>query len=431
MKCDGALLSAYLDNELKAVERTELEVHVTNCVDCAGQLEKYRRLRFDIRDEPLHRPPAQLRSSIQSRIYQRRQQWGLRWAGLAVGAPLAIFGVLAGSALVAPRSESSPQLAVTATSPMTGARRVAPNDAVELWFDRELASSSPVAVTVDPPVPVHVAVEGNALRIEPDGAFEAGQTYTVAVESVVDVDGRRLKNPAVVSFVTAPPALAASSGELGSPRGVPSESGATTAEAAKPQLSDVSLSAIASVPAPVAGANVDTVGLTAQTSKWPTSRSTSVQPVAEPSPASMLVGEALGGLQAPYQRIRVQEQAFQGGVMVRLGDSPNTLVLQRGKGTWESFTQPPSMSADSQPDTSLPPPPGALSPSGSFAAVWKSAPSVRTALGWAVYEPRVSSALVQLREHGTVVTLGRMAYLLRSNGTWNVVLVSKTVTTAN
>ncbi len=86
---------------------------------------------------------------------------------------------------------------------------------------------------------------------------------------------------------------------------------------------------------------------------------------------------------------------------------------------------------DAQADSGLPPPPGALAPSGYFAAVWKNVPSVRTALGWAVYEPRVTSALVQQRERGTVVTLGRMAYLLRSNGTWNVVPVSKTVTPTN
>jgi hypothetical protein len=431
MKCDGALLSAYLDNELKADQRTALELHVTRCIDCAVQLEKYRRLRFDIRDEPLYRAPTQLRSTVQTRIRERRRQRCVGWMAAAVGAPLSLFGALAGAALIAPRGELPSQLAVTATSPMTGARRVAPSDAVELWFDRELASVSAVAVTVDPPIPVHVAVDGNALRIEPDGAFEPGQTYTVAVESVVDVDGRRLKTPAVVSFVTAPAALAAASGELGSPRGAPAESDSTTAEPVKPQLSDISISAIAGVPAPVAGATIDAVGLTAQTRKWPTSRSNNVQTVVEPSPGSILVGEALGALQAPYQTIRVHEQAFQGGVMIRLGDSTNTLVLQRGKGTWESFAQPSPAHADAQVETSLPPPPGALAPSGSFAAVWKSMPSVKTALGWAVYEPRVNSAVVQLREQGTVVTLSRMAYLLRSNGTWNVVPVSKTGATAN
>jgi hypothetical protein len=48
-----------------------------------------------------------------------------------------------------------------------------------------------------------------------------------------------------------------------------------------------------------------------------------------------------------------------------------------------------------------------------------------------VYEQRVSSALIQQREHGTVVALGRMAYLLRSNGTWNVVPISKAVSAAD
>jgi hypothetical protein len=93
-------------------------------------------------------------------------------------------GVVAGAVLVAPRGETSPQLTVTATSPMNGATRVAPDGTVELWFDRELVSNTAgFAVTVDPPVPVRVSVDGNTLRIEPDDAFAAGQSYTVAVES--------------------------------------------------------------------------------------------------------------------------------------------------------------------------------------------------------------------------------------------------------
>ena len=66
MKCDGALLSAYLDNELKADERSQLEVHVTSCADCADRLENFRCLRFEIRDEPLRRAPAQLRYNVRS-----------------------------------------------------------------------------------------------------------------------------------------------------------------------------------------------------------------------------------------------------------------------------------------------------------------------------------------------------------------------------
>jgi len=308
---------------------------------------------------------------------------------------------------------------------MTGANRVAPNGAVELWFDRELTPGARgMTVTVDPAVPVRVSVDGNALRIEPDQAFEPGQSYTVAVESVLDVDGRRLKNPAVVSFVTAPASLADVPGELGSPRGEPSTAVAQSHSTTASKLPDVSIAGIASGP-PVAGTNIDTAVLVPQTRKWPSSRANPGQPAVEVSPESMLVGEALGALQGPYQTMRVMEQAFQGGVMVRIGDSSQTLVLQRGRGTWESFAQPAARLSDVQSDASLPPPPGALAPSGAFAGVWKGVPSVRTALGWAVYEARVSSALVQHREKGTAVTVGRMGYLLRSDGTWSVVPVSK------
>jgi hypothetical protein len=298
-----------------------------------------------------------------------------------------------------------------------------------MWFDRELApSTTDVAVSVDPPVPVRVSIDGNALRIDPDVAFDPSQTYTVAVESVVDVDGRRLKTPAVISFATGS-SVVADSAALGSPRGVPSDGIPSTSESDSPRLGEVSLPSIASVPAQVAGASIEAVGLT-QTRKWPVTRSSTAKSVIETSPAATVVGEQLGALQAPYQTVRVQEQAFQGGVMVRLGDSAQTLVLRRNMGTWEAVAQP-SATVEAQAEASLPPPPGALTPSGAFAAVWNSAPSVRTALGWAVYEQRVSSALIQQREHGTVVALGRMAYLLRSNGTWNVVPISKAVSAAN
>jgi hypothetical protein len=429
MKCDSALLSAYLDNELKADERSEVELHVTSCPDCAGKLEKYRRLRFELRDEPLRRAPAQLRSDIRIRIHGRERQRWMRWIPLAIGAPVTMVGVVVSAVAMAPRSDSSPRLAVTATSPMNGATRVAPNGTVEMWFDRELApGTADVAVSVDPPVPVRVSIEGNALRINPDMAFDPGQTYTVAVESVVDVDGRRLKTPAVISFVTGSSALANSS-DLGSPRGVPLEGAVATSESDSRRLGEVSLPSIASVPAAVTGASIEAVSLT-QTRKWPVARTTSGKPIIEASPPVALVGEHLGALQAPYQTVRVQEQAFQGGVMVRLGDSAQMLVLRRNTGIWEAVPQPPS-TVDGQAESSLPPPPGALAPNGAFAAVWESVPSVRTALGWAVYEPRVSSAVIQQREHGTVIALGRMAYLLRSDGTWNVVPISKTASVAN
>jgi hypothetical protein len=429
MKCDSALLSAYLDNELKADERSKLELHVTSCPECAGRLAKYRHLGFELRDEPLRRAPAQLRYDIRTRIQERDRQRRMRWLPLAIGAPVTMVGVLVSAVVMAPRSDSSPQLAVTATSPMNGATRVPLNGTLELWFDRELApSTADVAVSVDPPVPVRVSVDGNALRISPDVAFDPGQTYTVAVESVADVDGRRLRSPVLVSFATGSSTMA-NSADLGSPRGVPSEE-VVASESASPRLGEVSLPAFASVSAPVTGAGIEAVGLTTQTRKWPVARSTRAKPIVELSPAAALVGEQLGTLRAPLQSIQVHEQAFQGGVMVRVGDSTQTLVLRRTKGTWEAV-QPPSLTADAQVEASLPPPPGAVSPSGLFAAVWQSVPSVRTSLGWAVYEPRVSSALIQEREHGTVITLGRMAYLLRSNGSWNVVPISKAVTASN
>ncbi|MFN0073149.1 MAG: Ig-like domain-containing protein [Chloroflexota bacterium] len=435
MKCDRALLSAYIDHELNAAERLQIEAHVIDCPECAQQLERYRGVRFQLRNEAPRRAPSELRARVESQMRARRRKENLRWLPLAVGAPLSVIGIVAGAALLGSRGEPSAPLAVTATSPMSGAQRVAPGGAVELWFDRELMpGTGGVTVTVDPPVPVRIIVDGNALRIEPDTAFESGQNYTVAVESALDVDGRRLKQPALVSFVTAPPVVAEVRPELGSPRGVPGVS-ANGAAASDPASiggkSAAPISPLAGVPSTIAGPSVDTVSLTAQTQKWPGSRAIASVPAADPPTASYAVGDTLGALVAPYQTVRVLEQAFQGGVMLKIGDSAQTLVLQRGRGTWDSHLAVYGQSSEVLPDASLPPPPGALAPSGAFGALWERSPSVRSALGWAVYEPRVTSALVQQREQGRAITLGRMAYLLRSNGSWIVVPLSKAPAPSN
>lgn len=426
MKCDRALLSSYLDNDLPAADRQRLETHVLDCAECAQALDAYRGLRFQIRDDAPRRAPPSLRAAVESGIQTRRRQAQLRWLPIAIGAPLSLIGILAGAALVAPRAETSPQLSVTATSPATGATRVALNGAVELWFDRELmAGAAGATVTVDPPLPIRIAVDGNSLRIDPDGAFEPGQTYTVAVQSVVDVDGRRLRNPAVVSFMTAPTTVADVTTALGSPRGealsVPS---AAVVASGVPERAAAPLPALSSVPASVAGPNVETVTLGAQTRKWPAARGRTGAEVVEPSPETAAIADALGALVAPYQTVRLVEQAFQGGVMIRLGDTAQSIVMQRTRGRWQSYSDVEARQ-DLSADTSLPPPPGALTPTGAFGALWQQTPAIRTALGWAVYEARLTQALVQQRERGTAVTLGRMAYLLRSDGTWSVVPLSR------
>jgi len=391
MTCDRALLSAFVDNELEPSQKAELEKHLDHCSECASHLEMLRSMHIGLRDTPRMRPPLALATQLQERI-QRKKRASARWLPIAIGAPVGVIGIVAGAALLAPRFEAPTPLVVTATAPAMGAQRVALNGPIELWFDREIQPRAVPVVTVDPPVPVQFAVDGNALRIEPVGDLTPGQTYTIAVSAITDVDGRKLKTPAIVSFTTATTSVATLPAALGSPRGDVKES----PESAR------------------------------QVPKWASLRRSIPDRVSEPQIAVQPLENALGTLTAPTQRIQVVEQAFQGGMMIKVGSSAQTLVLLRGRNNWESYADPARLSdLQAMSETSLPPPPGALAPAGIFGRLWNSSSDLRTRLGWAVYEIRLSDAVVEQRERGTAVVLGQMAYLLQSDGRWSVVSVAK------
>jgi hypothetical protein len=130
------------------------------------------------------------------------------------------------------------------------------------------------------------------------------------------------------------------------------------------------------------------------------------------------VGLAVG----PAQSVRVLEQAFQGGVMLKLGGSDQLFVLLRSRGRWEKHADVWSAGSDgAAASLGLPPPPGALTPTGSFGRLWNDSPELRTALGWAVDEPRETRAGVQQCEQGTAIAIGQLAYLLAADGRWKAV----------
>lgn len=389
MKCDRALLSAYVDNELEPTQKLDLERHLDLCSECSSQLETFQDVRFQLREMPRAQTPSRLASQLEERI-RRKKRAAAGWLPVAIGAPIGVIGIVAGAALLAPRFQAPAPLMLTATAPASGSQRVAVDGPIELWFDREIQSQAEPVVTVEPRVAVRFAVDGNALRIEPESPLVPGQTYTIAVSSITDVDGRKLKSPAVVSFTTALSSLVETSAELGSPRG------------------DVR----------------DAPDGARQIPKWATLPRSA--PVHEPQTVVQPLEDALGALTAPTQRIQVVEQAFQGGMMLKVGSSAQTLVLQRGRNRWESYADPARPSdLQSASDTALPPPPGALAPAGSFGRLWNSSSDLRTRLGWAVYELRLSDAIVDQRERGTAVVLGHMAYLLQSDGRWSVVSIGK------
>ena len=281
------------------IDRERLEAHLGGCSSCAQSLDMYRAMRFELRSEPVRRAPSSLRASVMERARERRRREQLRWLPLAVGAPLVFVGVVAGASLLQPGWQPSPRLAVTATSPITGSTKVPPTGVIEMWFDRDLMpGASGVTVTVDPELPIRLSVEGNALRIEPQDELQSGQSYTVSVESALDVDGRRLQSPAVLTFVTAQTELATASDSSGSPRGAPAAGSTVLKSSGEPSSSAVSLPVLG---APMSLAPVEGVGLTAQTQKWPSARGARGAPVPEPVAAVSAEGERLGSLVAPVQ----------------------------------------------------------------------------------------------------------------------------------
>lgn len=63
------VLHAYLDNELDLVRSMELEDHLAECSDCAGQVASYRALRAGIEAHDLrYKAPAQLRTTVLEEI---------------------------------------------------------------------------------------------------------------------------------------------------------------------------------------------------------------------------------------------------------------------------------------------------------------------------------------------------------------------------
>lgn len=99
MKCARKLLTLYLDNELSASEKTKVEQHLTECLQCQHKLEEMREVSGLLHKiSPVPEPDQGLLVSILDKVEKeplpmeiearRRQQrafyWG--WAGILLGA---------------------------------------------------------------------------------------------------------------------------------------------------------------------------------------------------------------------------------------------------------------------------------------------------------------------------------------------------------
>jgi anti-sigma factor RsiW len=130
---DIELLSAWLDDALRADERTALDAHLRSCAACAGVVARMQRLQEAMARLPEVELGVDLAPLVDSRIAPRapaaqsrgRAQHGLRWwqvalaapgiaAALGVGVVLGAFAVGGG---IAVQAEQVQMAAFSATPP--------------------------------------------------------------------------------------------------------------------------------------------------------------------------------------------------------------------------------------------------------------------------------------------------------------------------
>ena len=113
MNCKEAsrFLDAYLDRELEAGNRFELEQHLSGCGDCRTRLEQQRRfIGFFKANAPYYKAPSELRARVQRRaemdsrgsklIFLARQPW-------LYAAALLVLSLSLGWAIFSPDRETS------------------------------------------------------------------------------------------------------------------------------------------------------------------------------------------------------------------------------------------------------------------------------------------------------------------------------------
>jgi len=93
----GDLLSAYLDGELTAGRRGEVDAHLAGCAACRAELDATAAARTAVRSLPVLEPPAHLLpEAAEPAAVRGRPRWRLAWAAAAVVAVLTGIGLITG-----------------------------------------------------------------------------------------------------------------------------------------------------------------------------------------------------------------------------------------------------------------------------------------------------------------------------------------------
>jgi len=86
----GELLSAFLDGEITAAERSRVMDHLTGCSECRAELESLNGARTALRSLPILDPPAMIARSRTAEVMSLPRRPPV-WIAAAAAAVLALF----------------------------------------------------------------------------------------------------------------------------------------------------------------------------------------------------------------------------------------------------------------------------------------------------------------------------------------------------
>ena len=95
MNHPGDLLSALLDGEVTATERSDLDRHLAACRDCREELDGLAAARTAVRALPALEPPPGLLPEFEAKVH-RFPSRPIAWAAAAAAAGLLAVGLMTG-----------------------------------------------------------------------------------------------------------------------------------------------------------------------------------------------------------------------------------------------------------------------------------------------------------------------------------------------
>jgi len=241
VKCDRKRISYYLDGELSAAARAELELHLRSCATCQATLRQYRQIRMSIRALPVQPMPAPVRHRVLARVRESapraRAGPAQSWFRAVLPAVASLVVMIAAVFLLRGPARGP---ALESSFPQPGAQGVSTALRIELDFTEPVDGES-ARVSLQPSVEILTEWRDGRLIIVPLRELEPDTLYTVRVEGARSADGTEARGPLEVQFRTGSAA----------PRVRPRASDSTLAGPARPAPAGEDNFRVAAVPTPV------------------------------------------------------------------------------------------------------------------------------------------------------------------------------------